>query len=115
MARPVNISSTITIDFEDQFSASACKAFEVVKKCAENALGTLNSFPDSLASGFKDDVALFSKSVDKFDGSINRVVASLQKGQEEAIRFGDSLESPGKLVDDLWESLKKFSRSCAPA
>jgi hypothetical protein len=115
MGRPVNISSTITVDFEDQFSASACKAFEVVKNCADNALKTLNSFPDSLAPGFQGDVALFSKSVDKFDSSINRVTESLLKGQKKAIQFGDSLVSPRKFIDDLWNSLMQMDTFTATA
>ena len=37
MASPVNVSAKISVGFEDQFSAQACQAFELVKKCAEDA------------------------------------------------------------------------------
>ncbi len=108
MASPVNVSAKITVGFEDQFSAQACQAFEIVKKCAEDAFQVMDSFPKALApGGFQDDVELFSQSVEKLESSINRMNESLIKSQEEATRFGESLENPSKFVADFWESLKQ--------
>lgn len=109
MSSPVNVSTKITIGFEDQFSAQACQAFETVKKCADDAFEVMGSFPKSLApEGFQGDVALFSQAVEKFESSITRMNESLTQSQEEVIRLGDSIESPGKLLENFLESLKKM-------
>ncbi len=108
MASPVNVTAKIIVGFEDQFSTEACQAFETVKQCAEDAFKVMGSFPKSLApGGFQGDIDLFSKSVEKFESSINRMNEGLAKSQEEVNNFGDSLESPGKLVGEFWESMKQ--------
>ncbi len=108
MVSPVNVSTKISVGFEDQFSAQACQAFEAVKKCAEDAFKVMGSFPKSLApGGFQGDVALFSQSVEKFESSINRMNEGLIGSRKEVIRFGDSLENPGKFVNGFLESMKQ--------
>ena len=108
MASPVNVSAKISVGFEDQFSAQACQAFELVKKCAEDAFKVMESFPKSLAfGGVQGDIDLFSQAVDKFDSSMNRMNESFIKGQEEASNFGEALENPRELVDKFWESMNQ--------
>jgi hypothetical protein len=112
MGSPVNVSAKIIVGFEDQFSVQACQAFEVVKKCAEDAFEIMESFPNSFSPGnFQSDIDLFSQSTGKLENTIKRMNESLVQSQEEVIQFGESFESPGEFVEDFWESLKQGETS----
>ena len=56
---------------------------------------------------YRGDIALFSTSVENFDGSIKRLNENLIKSQEEINRFGESLTNPSKIVENFWESMKQ--------